>query len=179
MNQWKLNRGTLSSYFISVLFTTLLFKQSFFFDWIRSTREFLSDFITRMLNVRASDWGTYISLVLICFFVVILVKMLIVDPIKFYIEDESGVNSWEILLFFIMVFGSFIYYINDFFKIAMPADVPKIVRVWLGDSSVVESVSDLQFASAFWSIGPLLVLFLIIRGKKAAGGGDSSGGDHH
>lgn len=170
--QLRPTRGLLSAYYISVLFATLLFRLDFFKEIVFNGQKFVRELLNQLFKVgpAGQDWAVWFSLFIVCFVVVFLIKEYIVEPIRMYVEDESGVSSWETIIFMIIVVGSLVYYVNYYFRIPMPLDIADTARRLLGDASI-SSFDQMKTAEIVWNIAPLVVLYLIIRSK-----GDSSAG---
>lgn len=129
-------------------------------------QDFVQASMARVFNVPDTNSSAifWFSLVVVCFFVMFLIKVLIVDPIHLSIEDESGVNAWEKFSFFFVIVGAFLYYVNDYFSIAMPNGISSIVRQVLGDRTI-SGPDALRLSSLLWNLGPLFVIFVIVRTK--------------
>lgn len=129
-------------------------------------QDFVQASMARVFNIPDTNSSAifWFSLVVVCFFVMFLIKVLIVDPIHLSIEDESGVNAWEKVFFSFMTLGAFLYYVNDYFGIAMPTGFSPIVRQILGDR-MISGPDALRLSAILWNLGPLLTIFFIVRTK--------------
>lgn len=168
--QLQPTRGLLSAYYISVLFSTLLFRLDFFQEWVRTGQKFVREIMldTFKASPTSQDWISWFALFFVCFGVVFIIKGYVVEPIRIFIEDESGVNTWETIFFLTVVFGALIYYINEYFRVPMPSSIfVDTVRQLLGDTSI-SSISQLRTATVLWNIAPLLVIYLIVRARGGA-----------
>lgn len=162
-------RNMLSSYYISLLFATLIFRLQPFNTFILSVQDFVQASMTRILNTDNANTTTIVwfSLVVVCFLVVFLIKIFIVDPVGLSIQDETGMNIWEKIILSCIIIGAFLYYVNDYFSVAMPSEFAPIIRQFFGDK-MISGIDAMRIAAFVWNILPLMAIFVITKIKTAA-----------
>ncbi len=161
MNELQLNRRLLSAYFISILFSTLLFRLSFFRGLIRKGRDVMESFITNLTNQNVSELISWISLISVCFLIVFTIKRFIVEPMGLYMDADEDLTRLESGILLILIAGSLIYYVNIYFGQSMPSNSPEIIQSLLvGEGGKYESL-----IPVLWNIGPLVYLYATYKDK--------------
>lgn len=159
MKEFRATRGLLSAYYVSILLSTQLFKIEAIKEVVVQGQDVISSLLTSLTEVQA-QWVTWSSIFLAAFILVFLIKKYLVESIGLYIQDEEGVDSWEMVAFTILVTGSLAFYVNQYFAVAMPEAVPTYVRNFLGDG-------DWRSVEWLWSIAPIFVLYFVTKRKEA------------
>lgn len=153
-------RSLISAYYISILFSTLIFRLEFSKTLVAAGQDLFASFLVNLTNSQAS-WISWTALFLTCFLIVFAIKQFIVNPIQLYITDESeNINEFETFFFTLFVTGALIYYINVYFGQPMPPGIPNGIRDLFGEGNARYQVDWL------WNLGPLVMLWFIVRTKR-------------
>ena len=158
-----LTRANISSYYIALLFGVLFFQQ----DWFRNTINVAREYVLKVFQAinkggSFSEWTGYWILLFVCFFVVFLLRMVVVKPSNLFMNNETARDNFESLPFFILILGAFLYYINVYFGDVMPREIPSVMRTALG------AENDKVFANIVWNTFPIIMFYLINRHSKKA-----------
>jgi hypothetical protein len=156
-----LTRANISSYYIALLFGVLFFQQ----EWFRGIINVIRDYILKVfqaINKGASfsEWTGYSILLVSCFIVVFLLRLIVVKPANLLMNDETARDNFESLPLFVLVLGAFLYYINIYFGDIMPREIPEVVRVTLGGAA------DKSVATTIWNTFPIVMFYLINRHRR-------------
>jgi hypothetical protein len=173
----RISRGLLSGLYLALLISSQLFQIKLIKDFVAKSREVLDKLLGDTLNIStiSRDWFAYISLIIVAGAVIYIIKKFLVDPIKFHIEDETGVTTFELVGFSASIIGLFLYYLNTSFAIPMPVDIPNTLREMLGDTSLLGNPTDItskayKYSSIYqfiWYAAPLVSLFMIVKSGKS------------
>jgi hypothetical protein len=168
MKELKLTRSLLSGYYISVMISFFLFqliKEPIVNIW---TTWFMS-FLKSVFKVDAASRGVaWLSLIFICFVIVFIVRRFVVEVLNLYSDDEKY-KPWESGLLALLIFGFYIYVVNQVFDQPMPREwFPDLVIKLLGGTAtgislVTGSTEDrnlLTIVPWLWTIGPLAFMYV-------------------
>ena len=143
------------------------------------TERLIQNWVTWIVSVLSSLGGvtfedpgySWFVLFLVCFLVTVIVAIYIIRPLGFYMSEEGG-PGWELFIFGFLVFGSFLFLINQVFDQPMPTSILPtwIIRLFGGyESTFVNASSDVATANTWsflpwmWYLGPILFLYIRTR----------------
>ena len=91
-----LTRANISSYYIALLFGVLFFQQ----DWFRNTINVAREYVLKVFQAinkggSFSEWTGYWILLFVCFFVVFLLRMVVVKPSNLFMNNETARDNFE------------------------------------------------------------------------------------
>jgi hypothetical protein len=171
LDDFKLNRGLLSSYYISAIFTFFVFQIPLMEDVVRSIASWLINALEVLINFRIDIGGIWIVLFLVCFLITSFLRKFVVYPLGFYINDE-GAPAWELIVLATLVLGFYTYLLNQVFSEPMPSQTPIIIlRLVDGyDNTYAILTQETYQETITWSIVPWFwyffpLAFMYVRTK--------------
>ena len=174
ISEFKLSRGLFSSYYIAGIFSYFLFELTK--EWIISLTTWVINVVETELGYKVNNPSTWLFLFFVCFLITFLIRRYIVYPLGFYINEE-GAPTWELIVLGCLVFGSYIYLLNQVFDQPMPSNWPKqllkLVDGYKNTFSVSQTNQSLVERNTWaivpwlWTVGP--ILFMIARTKLSKG----------
>jgi hypothetical protein len=171
LDEFKLTRGLLSSYYISAIFTFFVFQIPLATDMIRSIASWLINALEVLLNFKIQIGGTWLVLFVVCFFFTSMLRRFVVYPLGFYINDE-GAPAWELVVLIFLILGFYTYLLNQVFTEPMPLETPvALLRFVDGYRNTYISVSPTSAQESItWSIVPWFwyffpIAFMYVRTK--------------
>lgn len=178
MKEFKLSRSLLSGYYVAILASFFLFQ--LLRDLIVTvwTVWFVS-VLKALFNIDATSKGpAYISLLLICFLIVFLIRRFVIEVVDLHASNENNTNSENWVLLF-LVFGFFIYTVNQVFTQPMPTEwFPEVVIKFFGGEAnslinvpaTPEDKNTWTIIPWLWTIGPLAFMYVRTIASKFTDG---------
>jgi glycerol uptake facilitator-like aquaporin len=141
----------------------------------------LIDALQALFNFQTGINQVWYSLFIVCFILTIIIMQYVIVPLGLKIDKQSS-SSWETLLTFLLVFGFFIFMLNQVFEaVNMPGDWPIwLLRTFGGYDKLNLDLVDnsnrnfWSFIPWIWLLGPILVFYWPVLKEGAFGGGSSS-----
>ena len=168
MKNFTMNRGVLSSYYISILiaFFLLTLIQNFYTNWVTIVAEYFTLWFNYDWQFDGRIWYIFIFVSLV---LVMLIRQFIVEPLGFLVDTEEG-TGWEAFILAFILIGFYIYLLNQIFSYAMPRQwwMPEGLIRFLGGYrntytpaiSKAAYVETWQVISWFWFIAPLAMIYI-------------------
>ena len=156
---FQLNRKTLSSYYVSAIISTFFFElvQNWVVRWSNWVTEVIGNITNAPMNSTGALW---VSFILACFLITLLIRRFIIAPLGFFI-DEEGAPGWETTVLTFLILGFYLYQINQIFSQPMPNWIPTfLVRAVGGFKTTVLVAPPWQAMAWFWNIGPIFFMFV-------------------
>jgi hypothetical protein len=109
------------------------------------------------LRINEAD-SVWYCLILVCFLLVILLKVYIIRPLGLKIDYNSS-GAWETVISFVVIFGFYLYIINKIFlTVPMPKDSPlwliRVLDAW--ENNFITNSSVTVYERNFWAIVPFI-----------------------
>lgn len=171
IEEFKISRGLLSSYYIAAIFTFFFFQLPIASEAVESSSAWIINFLFIILSIQIPTGSVWIILFLVCFFITSLLRRFVVYPLGFYINDE-GAPVWELVALSLIVLGFYIYLLNQVFAEPMPQQTPKALLHFLdGYKNTYRSLSPTSTQELVtWSIVPWFwyvfpITFMYVRTK--------------
>jgi len=171
LDEFKVSRGLLSSYYISAIFTFFMFQIPLAEDLIRNVSSWLINALEVLFGFTIDIGGIWIVLFLVCFFFTSMLRRFVVYPLGFYINDE-GAPAWELIVLTALILGFYTYLLNQVFTEPMPLQTPEpILRLVDGYDNTYRAVGPQSSQEAItWSIVPWFwyffpLAFMYVRTK--------------
>jgi hypothetical protein len=174
MKELNISRKLISAYYMSILIFISIFSVARFREFIEYLTTIFSNILDALFSIRidGSDriwWALFV----VSFGVVYAIRQLVVNPLGFYVNEESNVK-WEKWVLLVLVTGCLMYNLNLLFPdYAMPEIFPDfLVKLLDGTKRTVSfnSYSDLVMtnivAPLLWNVGPIAIMSLMhLRSK--------------
>jgi hypothetical protein len=169
MKEFKLTRRLLSSYYIAALFSFLFFQM--LPAPIQGITTWLISALKVSVGVSVNNTSTWFALFFVCFAITWAIRVIIVEPLGFYINDE-GAPFWELIILTLLVLGFYVYLLNQVFDYPMPETLPKFVLQAVDgykNTYVVTSAGSIEERNTWaivpwlWNFGP--ITFMYVRTK--------------
>ncbi len=157
-DDFSFSRKTLSSYYIASLISILLFRliNGQIIRWSNFVGKMISSAFENPIDSVGESWLVF---VFSCFIITLLIRRIIIQPLGMYIKEEDA-PGWELLILFILVFGSYLYNLNQIFTQPMPTWVPGfLVRLVDGVKVGEAQLIPWFFVPWLWDLGPILFMF--------------------
>ena len=171
MGEFKLTRGLLSAYYISVLISYPLFNlmKDVIIGWVTWLVSVIKVTTGATLQGNGPLW---FSLFFVCFAITFLIRKFVVQPLGFYINQEGG-NNVELILLLLLVLGSYIYFLNQVFTQPLPEWPVWLLKLVDGykHTYMVTQVSGVEERNAWvfvpwlWNLGPIAFMYFRVLVK--------------
>lgn len=171
MKNFTMNRRTLSSYYISILiaFFLLTLVKTFYTDWVVTVAENFTVWFNYDWQFGGRIWYIFIFVSVL---LVILIRHFIVEPLGFLVDTDEG-TGWEAAILLLVLFGFYIYLLNQIFSYAMPREwwMPEWLIRFLGGyrNTFTPAISKELYVESwtliswFWFIAPLAMIWVRTR----------------
>jgi hypothetical protein len=169
LDEFKISRGLLSSYYIAAIFTYFLFQLPTVTDIVLNIATWLISFMTVTTIASVENSNVWYFLFFVCLCITTLIRRLIVYPLGFYINDE-GAPAWELAVLAVLVLGFYVFLLNQVFvNTPMPSNIPPlIVRAVDGyynsfqfnSQTSVEVRNTFVIVPWFWYIFPISFMYV-------------------
>jgi hypothetical protein len=167
LDDFKISRKNLSSFYVAAVFSFLFFQLTA--GTVRQAVVNLANFLTNNAN---GDFSTSPNIWLVffgfCFVATFLIKKFVITPLGFFTDEEEA-KWWDLAILVFLVFGFFVFVLNQTFSFAMPREFFNLTFIKLfggyknavapGTPQSEEELSGWFFVRAFWYIAPLAWLF--------------------
>jgi hypothetical protein len=172
MNNFKLNRKVLSSYYVAVLISFFLFQliSPFFADGVVNIAGLLGDWFNGDFRNNGRLWLVLLGSAIV---LAVIIRQFIVEPLGLFIDNEE--SGWEAFVLTILILGFYIYILNQNFTYSMPQDwwMPTWLIRLLGGyrNTFTPFISQAEYVEPWflikwlWYLGP--IGFLYVRTKIA------------
>jgi hypothetical protein len=162
LSNFQLSRKVLSSYYIAVIFSALLFRRirPFVIDWSNWLTDITSGLIRASFETVGASWLMFF---VSCFILTVVIRQFVVEPLGFFIKDE-GAPNWELGIIVFLVLGAYIYNLNLIFGQPMPSWLPDfLVNLVYGIKPGQLTKSSWDFVPWLWDVVP--IVFMFVRSK--------------
>ncbi len=162
-----------SSYYISILFATVLFQLDAIRWLVSSIHEWIASSLQAITTITIPYWVYWFLMLFAAFLIITLLKIFIIDPLELHAND-SDTRNWQVWLFAFLVLGLFIYILNLNFSQPMPSEFPGfVVKIFQGSRNTpgveINSVAESNFYSIFpwiWQLGPMMFMYYYANQAK-------------
>ena len=175
----KITKKNLTGFYLAGVFSFFFFQLEIIASLVLSIADWFYSVIVSIFATQfqksPSNALFWFCFLLIAVFVTMLVKISVTDPLGMYSEEEST-PTWELIILFLLVFGAYIYLLNNSFSQPMPTSVfqTQLIRLLDGAKntgaipiSSVEETKTWQFVHWLWNIGPITFMYVRMRMNTA------------
>jgi hypothetical protein len=166
---FKIDRKVLSSYYIAVVFAYFIFVVfgKMVTDSVLTFGKFLGENFGFDFVENGRFWWFFI---VVCFLFITFLRGAVVEPLGYFVDTDTE-PTWETIIFSFLVFGFFIYLVNQAFGLPMPKNIPVwAVKLFGGYKNTYLPLDYRPEAEVGWSLVPYLwylapIAFMYVRRK--------------
>jgi len=159
MNELRLTRRLLSAYYIAVVLSIFVFQVPIVKDLLAQIQASVESFILNIMNQTVSTLFSWVSLFIVCFLVVFLIRRFVVEPLGFFMDVDNDLNTIQTIVLTVAILGCLIYNMNLYFGQPMPSEFPKFMFDYLGTKQ--GNADSLPYL--LWNLGPMVFMYFTYK----------------
>lgn len=169
LDEFKISRGLLSSYYIAAIFTYFFFQLPMITNLVLGVATWLISFVTVTASTSVADSNVWYFLFFVCLCITTLIRRLIVHPLGFFINDE-GAPAWELGVLTALILGFYIFLLNQvFIDTPMPSNIPTLLvravdgyynSYQMNSQTTLEVRNTFAIVPWFWYIAPISFMYV-------------------